>query len=97
MSSEHWIVGSEHDHVLFEQLGEALRELGYTLCNEWSGVGGSQDISHWNVLGPNGSLTVESETYIGLSVSGPTELVSAVKQHLSGMLSANNSLNRTNL
>jgi hypothetical protein len=92
MSAEHWIVGSEHGQALFAQLGTSLRALGYRLGNEWSGVGGSQDISHWEVSGPEGSLVVEAETYVGLSVSGPKELVLAVKRHFTGVLPANNSL-----
>lgn len=89
MSAEHWIVGSETDDSLFKSLGEALRALGYRLESERSGVAGSQDISHWELVGPDGSLVVESETYVGLSVSGSSELLSALKLEFQRTLPAN--------
>jgi hypothetical protein len=92
MSADHWVVGSEYDHAIFERLCAALLALGYRLGSEWNGIGGSQEISHWEVSCPDGSLTVEAETYIGLSVSGPANLVAAVKQQFSKALPANNSL-----
>ena len=79
MALEQFIVGAEHDQMLFLQLGSALRKLGYNLGTSWHGVGGSQDICHWVVVSPAGQLTVEAETYIGLSVSGPPELVAQVR------------------
>jgi hypothetical protein len=92
MSAEHWIVGPEHDEALFARLGVVLSKLGYRLGSSWDGVGGSQEISHWEIAGLGGNLVVESETYIGLSVSGPAELVSVVREHFSRVLPANNSL-----
>lgn len=92
MSVEVWIVGSETDDSLFKSLGEALRSLGYRLDSEWSAVAGSQDISHWELEGPNGSLVVESETYVGLSVSGSPELLRAIQLEFQRVLPANHSL-----
>jgi hypothetical protein len=79
MSSERLIIGPEHDATLLQKLGNVLRLLGYRVDNQWSGVAGSQDISHWEVASPKGVLVVEAETYVGLSVFGPQELVSELK------------------
>ncbi len=81
MSAEKWIVGAEYDQALFLSLGRCLSELGYAAENKSWGVGGSQEISEWVVTGPKGTLFIESETYIGLSVSGPTELVLQMRQY----------------
>ena len=74
-----WLVASEHDQDAFERLGRALRELGYELSSKNWGVGGSQDLSEWVVACPSGSLHISAETYIGLSVSGQADLVSALQ------------------
>jgi len=79
MSDENWIVGSEADLNLFHKLGKALKSCGYLMSEEWSGVGGSQEIAHWELSSPKGTLVVESETYIGLSVQGPKNLVQEIK------------------
>jgi len=81
MKNEQWLVGAEHDEKLFDALGASLRALGYSLSSKSWGVGGSQEISNWVVNGPKGKLTVEAETYIGLSVTGDTNLVNEVRQH----------------
>lgn len=88
MNAEYWLVGAEHDQLLFAQLGDVLRALGYHLDDDWYGIAGSQEISHWVVSGPGGSLTVEAETYVGLVVAGPVELVTALKQRFSAALPA---------
>lgn len=76
----HWVVGPEHDENVFRRLGAALRALGFGLGDEWRGVAGSQDVSHWELDSPGGSLVVESETYVGLSVQGPAELVHRLRR-----------------
>ena len=79
MSEEQWVIGAEHDAALLERLGRALRSLGYDLETRWSGLGGSQQVSRWELIGPKGVLVVEAETYIGLQVTGAHELVSELR------------------
>ena len=79
MSTVRWEVGPEHDNQLFQRLGDALRESGFDLASKWDAVAGSQDISHWKVSCTDGSLVVEAETYIGLSVEGPSQLIDRVR------------------
>jgi len=74
-----WVVGPEYDESLFGKLGDALRNQGFKLIDKWWGVGGSQEVNQWTVSSPAGKLTIESETYIGLTVEGPTELVENVR------------------
>lgn len=80
MSTTSWVAGSEHEPEVLANLGTALRGLGYELHDSWDGVGGSQDIAHWEVAGPLGSLTIECETYIGVTVEGPTALVAELRR-----------------
>ena len=85
MSHEQFIVGAEHDPVLVERLGNLLQSLGYSVDTSWRGIGGSQEISHWVVTSPKGQLTIEAETFVGLSITGPSELVAQVRAHFSGV------------
>ena len=75
MTTETWNVGEEYDQSAFDRLGKALRTLGYIQGTHHWAVGGSQEISEWTVRGPNGNLDIAAETYIGLQVTGPIELV----------------------
>lgn len=70
-----WVVGDEYEEAAFARLKRALGELKYCFQDQWEGVAGSQDVRHWTVVGPGGKLTIESETYVGLSVEGPRSLI----------------------
>ena len=76
---ETWVIGAEHDKVLFLALGSALREIGCKLEDDSWGVAGSQELSRWVLHSSLGQLVVEAETYVGLAVSGPGEAVSALR------------------
>lgn len=75
-----WQVGAETDASLFTRLGEALRTCGYRLDATTWGVGGSQALTCWTVVGPAGTLQVKAETYMGLCVHGDAALVHAVQE-----------------
>ena len=75
MQVRKWIGGDEYDEVAFACLKRALSELHYFIRDQWDGVTGSQDIHRWTAVGPSGRLTIESETYVGLSVEGLSSLV----------------------
>ena len=79
MATEQWVVGPENDEQLFRRLGGVLRAMGFELDTKWDGIAGSQDISHWEVTSKEGALVVESETYMGLSIHGPAELVRRIR------------------
>jgi hypothetical protein len=82
VSEERWIVGAEYDVGLFDRLGAILRSLGYQLDSKSYGIGGSQEISQWIASGPKGKLIIETETFIGLSISGPNGLVNEIRECL---------------
>ena len=75
MQAKKWVVGDEFDVAAFTRLKRALGDLRYFARDQWNGVAGSQDIQHWTAAGPGGQLTIESETYVGLSVEGPPSLI----------------------
>lgn len=81
MQREKWVVGDEYDEAAFARLKRALSDLEYSIRDRWNGVAGSQDIQHWTVVSPGGDLTIESETYVGLSVEGPSSLIADLKAH----------------
>ena len=79
MDTDTWVVGAEYDASIFRKLKTALQALGYQMSFESWGVGGSQEISRGHASGPAGKLTIEYETYLGLTISGPVALVAQVK------------------
>ena len=79
MQAKKWVVGDEYDEAAFARLKRALGDLQYSVRDRWTGVAGSQDIQHWTAVSPGGQLTIESETYIGLSVEGLSSLIADLK------------------
>lgn len=79
MPIETWKAGPEFDNANQGRLKAVLLDLGYLPVSRWWGVGGSQEVSHWEFAGALGKLTVEAETYIGLTITGPDAAVKEVR------------------
>jgi hypothetical protein len=74
------VLGNEWDERLKASLKRALLDLGAVReGHEWA-VGGSQELttSKWRLN--NEWVEVQTETYIGLSVTGPPSLVERIRQ-----------------
>ena len=73
------VLGDEYDDALRAALRESLVSLGATgVSSDW-GVAGSQEVEHCEVLIGGKRLVIESETYIGLTVTGDVELTNVVE------------------
>jgi len=77
-------VGDEYDEALIGRVRSALSVAGAKRTGHSWGVGGSQEIAHeeWSVDGV--TLTLEAETYEGLTLSGDREFVERILADLSG-------------
>jgi hypothetical protein len=68
-------LGDEFDKHLELRLNNVLKQLGGVTVSLKRGIAGSQDLTEWK-LDVNGQpITVECETYIGLSITGESKLV----------------------
>ena len=85
MTSVLWLVGPETDDQLVARLNEALGDLGYSIGNKTTSVGGSQEVVTWTARGPHGDLTIESETYVGITLIGPPVLIDEVRATFDAM------------
>ena len=74
------VIGEEYDERVWEALRGVLRDLGASIVYEDWRLGGSQEIDRFAVELPAGRLCVESETYIGISISGSIILVESVRK-----------------
>jgi hypothetical protein len=78
------MVGPETDDEVIAKLNETLGDLGYSIGNKTSVMAGSQEIVTWTARGPHGDLTIESETYVGISLTGSAELIDEVRSQFEG-------------
>lgn len=69
------ILGDEHDDALRDALRATLVSCGAVEINNSWAVGGSQEIEKVQIKLGSASITVESETFIGLTISGPKLIV----------------------
>jgi hypothetical protein len=76
---ETWTAGAEHDETARTCLRAAVESLGYKPKGQWWGVGGSQEITHVELVGPAGQIEVEAETYIGLTVKGDSGAIAEIR------------------
>ena len=78
------VLGDEFDDVLRTKLLTALNHLGAVQIGVTDrAVVGSQDMERLAVDIAGRTLNVEAETYIGLSISGPEDLVQEVRSLVS--------------
>lgn len=80
------VVGDEYDEALRKAISVAISEIGAELVNKSSGLAGSQDLETL-VINMDGSIvTIEAETFVGISVEGPESTVAdfmkIVNKHL---------------
>jgi hypothetical protein len=79
------ILGDEYDRRLQRRLNEVLRSMGAEIGASTWGVAGSQELSTWEAAVEGRTLKIESETYIGLSISGEGALVERVVASLKAL------------
>jgi hypothetical protein len=76
-------LGPEWDGALLLRLRQAVAELGGDMREASWGVGGSQEISEYEIHLRGVTLTATAETYMGLTLRGPVSIV----EELAGMVS----------
>ncbi len=72
------ILGTEHDETLRQALMTTLKGLGAVHLDRSRGHAGSQDLEVTKVKIGNDIVTIEFETFVGLSVIGPPALVDQI-------------------
>jgi hypothetical protein len=69
------ILGQEHDQNLRDTLMHVLRQLGASLISRNRAVAGSQEIETVLLQLAGQEITIEAETYVGLSITGDEKTV----------------------
>lgn len=75
-------IGKEFDENLLQRLKLVLKSMGGIQISEESSVIGSQDLWYQTIKINDQVLEVESETYVGITITGPEPLVDAVVEAL---------------
>lgn len=83
------ILGAEYEKIVWDTLKGVLKELGGTVHDSNWGIGGSQELTSVDVIVSGQIISVESETYIGISVSGDSGLVDQIQKAVTSRLAAN--------
>jgi len=76
------ILASEHDLAAGNALMRVLRDIGAQEVSRDYAVAGSQEINTLRYTLDGFPLSVETETYVGLSVTGEREAVEKIRSRL---------------
>ena len=77
------VLGNEFDEALRAKLSNVLQRLGATYKGSADRfVAGSQELEQLEAIIGGQALRIEAETYVGLSVTGPHDLVQRVQSLL---------------
>lgn len=79
---ENIVIGNEYDDNLKDALSLALKQMGAKEISKINALAGSQDISIYEFLVKNEIIRVEFETYIGLSLIGPKNLIREIEENI---------------
>lgn len=82
MINESIVIGNEYDEKLIKSLFLTLQEIGAVKKDESPALVGSQDYYLARYEVNNLILTVEIETYIGVTLSGPSNVVREISNKL---------------
>ncbi|MDO5895562.1 hypothetical protein [Agrobacterium sp. Azo12] len=82
------VLGDEYDQHLRAALVQVMLQLGAVLENRNWVVAGSQEVETflWQLAGQD--ITVEAETYMGLSISGDENTINDIAQRVSQAVQA---------
>ena len=80
MEKTNIILGDEYDDKLRDALMLTLKEEGAIPVDKSWAVAGSQEIEFLEVSLDSESVTIEAETYIGLSITGPQNIVERIAE-----------------
>lgn len=69
------VLGSEYDDTLFARLVAEIEALGGSITDKEWALGGSQEMTVFQINLPDGKIEAIAETYIGLSLRGTASLV----------------------
>jgi len=73
-------IGAEYDDKVWESLKSAIKELNGKVVDEQWALAGSQELECFEVFIEGSKVEVESETYVGISISGPSPLIKRICQ-----------------
>lgn len=90
MAKKTLVLGNEYDDALRRALTESLTEMGAEVAARQWGLGGSQTLETTNVYVGKDKLVIQSETYVGLTVTGETRLVERLKALVAARLGTGN-------
>ena len=76
-------LGSEWDETLLLRLRKAIADLGGDMTETSRGVGGSQEVAEYEILVRGVTITATAETYMGLLLRGPLEIVDEIAELVS--------------
>jgi hypothetical protein len=71
-------IRAEYDEALITRLREIIKTMNGSFSNQSWGIGGSQEITAVDANIDSKILHIESETYIGLTISGSADLVDKI-------------------
>jgi len=72
-------LGPEYDDLLRTILNNVIKQMkGKSISCNW-GIGGSQEIDTECIQIGAEQISIESETYIGLSIHGPAKLIDQIR------------------
>lgn len=83
------VLGDEYDVVLRESLQHVLQLKGAAKIDGERGFAGSQEVEVLTYSLGDSRIVVESETYVGLSVTGPDSLVDAIASDVRSAIDRN--------
>lgn len=69
------ILGDEYDNALRDALRAVLVRSGAVGIDKYWGIGGSQEIEALVIRVRGDLITIEAETFVGLSLTGPKAVV----------------------
>lgn len=76
------ILGPEHDQKLRAAVVEVMRQLGASIeSRDWV-VAGSQEIETVQAQLSGNAITIEAETYIGLSITGEENMINEISKRV---------------
>lgn len=69
------VLGDEYDDALFERLVAEVAALGGSITDKEWNLGGSQEVTVFQISLADGNIEAVAETYVGLSLRGKPSLV----------------------